>query len=167
MDKDILQKTMMLVVKERERQEKKWGDQHHTPEMWAAIEAEELGEVAKAGLDYNSKKNKYHHDSPTMLMHADFMLCEWIQVAAVALAAIEDIAIRHSGGENAFYDLTVEYPDAGELVIIDTKAKDDDDPLCSCGHRFSDHFTVVFSPERPCSALGCDCRRYEKMTAGE
>jgi NTP pyrophosphatase (non-canonical NTP hydrolase) len=32
---------------ERERQEDKWGPQHHTPEEWMAILAEEVGEAAQ------------------------------------------------------------------------------------------------------------------------
>lgn len=40
---------------ERQRQERKWGSQHHDPEMWLAILMEEVGEAAKACLegDYN------------------------------------------------------------------------------------------------------------------
>jgi NTP pyrophosphatase (non-canonical NTP hydrolase) len=37
-------------VEERVRQDQKWGEQNHSPEIWALILTEEVGEVAKAAL---------------------------------------------------------------------------------------------------------------------
>lgn len=63
---------------ERERQDEKWGQQNHDPEVWLAILVEEVGEWSEA------------------LLHAKFggpaaggLRTEIIQVAAVALAIIE------------------------------------------------------------------------------
>lgn len=36
---------------ERERQNRKWGAQHHTPMEWLAILGEEVGEANKAALE--------------------------------------------------------------------------------------------------------------------
>ena len=40
-----------LIEIEREAQDKKWGEQHHSDEKWLAIILEELGEAAKAVLE--------------------------------------------------------------------------------------------------------------------
>lgn len=42
------------VVDERFRQEDKWGPQHHSPEEWLAILAEEVGEAGATTLDGRS-----------------------------------------------------------------------------------------------------------------
>lgn len=62
------------ILSERFRQDTKWGKQHHTPAEWMLILQEEVGEAAKAILE----KDQSHHQT------------EMIQVAAVALAALED-----------------------------------------------------------------------------
>jgi NTP pyrophosphatase (non-canonical NTP hydrolase) len=63
------------VQAERDRQDKKWGQQDHAPAVWLAILAEEFGEAAKAVLE--GKPLDYHK--------------ELIQVAAVACAAAESL----------------------------------------------------------------------------
>ena len=40
-----------LIAIERNRQDEKWGEQHHSNDKWTAIATEELGEIAKAGLE--------------------------------------------------------------------------------------------------------------------
>lgn len=40
------------IVEERQRQEEKWGVQHHSPIQWLAILAEEVGEMASE-VDYD------------------------------------------------------------------------------------------------------------------
>ena len=57
---------------ERERQETKWGEQNHAPELWQVILLEEIGEAAKALLE---------GDAPGYR-------AEMIQAAAVTIAAI-------------------------------------------------------------------------------
>ena len=68
---------MDRVSEERYRQDVKWGIQNHAPLVWLAILGEEVGECNKAILE-----NK-----------EDFAALkdELIQVAAVAIAAVESI----------------------------------------------------------------------------
>lgn len=72
------QETRKAIELERFRQEDKWGEQNHSPEWWMQILMEEVGEAAKALLEAK---------------FGDHMLViyreEMIQVAAVAVAAIE------------------------------------------------------------------------------
>ena len=42
---------LTLIRQERESQDDKWGPQHHDPEEWAMIMAEEIGEWAGVMLD--------------------------------------------------------------------------------------------------------------------
>ena len=58
---------------ERSRQDQKWGTPNHYPETWLAILMEEVGEAAQAMLE--RRLIDYRH--------------EMVQVAAVALAALE------------------------------------------------------------------------------
>lgn len=62
-----------MVGKERDRQDKKWGKQDHEPDRWLRILVEEVGEVARA-IDENKPED---------------YITELIQVAAVAIAAVE------------------------------------------------------------------------------
>lgn len=61
------------ILRERVRQDKKWGVQNHAPGDWFPILMEEVGEAARAHLDGNY----------------DNYLEELVQVAAVAVAMIE------------------------------------------------------------------------------
>lgn len=63
------------ILDERARQDEKWGEQNHHPIGWIAIAAEELGEAAKEALE----------------QHYQSYRIELIQVAAVAVAAIESL----------------------------------------------------------------------------
>jgi NTP pyrophosphatase (non-canonical NTP hydrolase) len=65
------------VWSERQRQDDKWGQQNHNAFVWTTILTEEVGEVAKEALDDNNQKKK--------------MRAELLQVAAVAVAAVECI----------------------------------------------------------------------------
>ena len=69
---------------ERERQETKWGEQNHAPELWQVILLEEIGEAAKALLE---------GDAPGYR-------AEMIQAAAVTIAAIGSLDrwIEFQGG---------------------------------------------------------------------
>lgn len=73
---------------ERNRQLGKWGVQHHTPAEWVSIAIEELGEAAergnKAGVEPIGDKD------PQLQLAA--MLRELVQVAAVCVAAFEDLS---------------------------------------------------------------------------
>jgi len=63
------------VILERKKQDLKWGPQNHDPLKWIAILGEEFGEVAKAVLEKDL--DNYRE--------------ELIQVAAVAMAAVESL----------------------------------------------------------------------------
>ena len=72
---------------ERLRQDEKWGEQNHSPEVWIRILGEEFGEVCAAANE--SELVDYKH--------------ELIQVAAVAVAAVESLErqVRQGlGGES-------------------------------------------------------------------
>jgi NTP pyrophosphatase (non-canonical NTP hydrolase) len=72
--KDILH----AVGVERDRQNAKWGEQNHKPDLWLTILMEEVGEAAKAYLDstYKGESLDRYRD-------------ELVQVAAVAVAMLE------------------------------------------------------------------------------
>jgi NTP pyrophosphatase (non-canonical NTP hydrolase) len=67
------------ILAERRRQDKKWGEQNHRPEWWMQILMEEVGEAAQALLNAQFNPNGTY----------EVYRKEMIQVAAVALAAIE------------------------------------------------------------------------------
>jgi len=74
------------IIRERNRQDIKWGEQNHTPYEWLVILMEEVGEASKAALDALSPE--------------DYLLYqkECIHVAAVAVAMIESLN-RDGGNE--------------------------------------------------------------------
>ena len=71
------------IFAERVRQDARWGEQNHTPIWWHAILAEEVGEVAKAILEL-----QFAGKSIAAVRK------ELVQVAAVAIAAVESIDRR-------------------------------------------------------------------------
>lgn len=80
---------LMEVSRERDRQDGKWGPQRHGPARWLAILAEEFGEAAKEAVDLEF--------DGTPDMPADIegrLVTELVQVAAVAVAWLEDIYTR-------------------------------------------------------------------------
>jgi hypothetical protein len=70
------------VLKERNRQDKKWGEQNHPPQFWTGILGEEFGELCEAinetVFDNGSDKGGYEN-----------MKTEAIHVAAVAVGFLE------------------------------------------------------------------------------
>ncbi len=68
------------LLKERQRQELKWGEQNHDPFLWLTVLGEEYGESCKAALEarFGGQSLKY-------------LRKELIETAAVAIAAIECI----------------------------------------------------------------------------
>ena len=81
----MLYDVMKEVMSERINQEEKWGEQNHLPDKWMTILMEEVGEACKAALE------AYPHTEELIERHT--ALQQWreelIQVAAVAIAAIE------------------------------------------------------------------------------
>ena len=72
----ILEKIFSDIDIERTRQKSKWGAQFHSDQEWPTILGEEFGEVCKAFLEKGRSEE---------------LEAELIQVAAVAVAWLEDI----------------------------------------------------------------------------
>jgi NTP pyrophosphatase (non-canonical NTP hydrolase) len=74
------------VMRERDHQDAKWGEQQHDPVYWVGILAEELGEVAKEAIEIvpMSARGIRPRDESLARLRA-----ELVQLAAVAVAAIE------------------------------------------------------------------------------
>ena len=77
-------KVIKEVFGERERQDQKWGEQNHHPMEWLAILGEEVGEANKAALEA-------HFSGHSRYGVFDDYRKELIQVAAVAVAAVESL----------------------------------------------------------------------------
>lgn len=75
-------RAMSDIIKERARQDKKWGEQNHYPPFWMGILGEEFGELCQA-------VNETVFDNETNLGGYENMRKEAVQVAAVAIAFIE------------------------------------------------------------------------------
>lgn len=74
---------LATVLRERKRQDAKWGVQNHEPMKWLLILGEEYGEACQAILDHSQLEPwSYRY--------------ELVQCAAVALAAIEAFDRRYS-----------------------------------------------------------------------
>lgn len=71
---------LTLVIKERERQNEKWGEQNHDPFTYLGVLMEEVGEFSQAALHKRFGGPK-----------AETMREEAVHVAAVALAIVECI----------------------------------------------------------------------------
>lgn len=78
-----------FVRAERRRQDQKWGEQNHDYPVWRVILDEENGEASREWLEA--------HFTGLIPEHDDDFLEESIQVAAVALAMVENIIKRREG----------------------------------------------------------------------
>lgn len=77
----IPEKIIAMISAERDRQDAKWGsDRRLDWTLWSTILTEEVGEVAEACLDQQFKPHTKHLIA---------LQAELVQVAAVAIAAIE------------------------------------------------------------------------------
>lgn len=81
------------ILDERARQDKKWGEQNHSPALYALIMAEESGEVCKAAVDY-----QFSNLAVDKVKHRELYKMELIQTAAVCLAALECLDREDSRG---------------------------------------------------------------------
>ncbi len=68
------------IVKERKRQDQKWGEQNHEPVEWMSVLIEEVGEAGKAVLE-----DRLKHNTNGLHNYRE----ELIQIAAVTIAMIE------------------------------------------------------------------------------
>ncbi len=75
------------IALERIRQDQKWGEQNHSPAWWMVILMEEVGEAARAVFEVGEHGKVANH-----------YIEEMTQVAAVAVAALENI-LRQINGE--------------------------------------------------------------------
>ena len=71
-------------MRERKRQDEKWGIQNHPPEWWLAILMEEVGELSQAIIETR-------FDNGTDLGGVDNIKKEAVHCCAVALAMVECI----------------------------------------------------------------------------
>lgn len=78
----LIQSVLIEIRNERARQDKKWGQQNHEPEMWLSILGEEFGEVCKAVCE--ARFSGYASTGDWSQYRK-----ELIQVAAVACAMVE------------------------------------------------------------------------------
>lgn len=78
--KDVKQRILGEILKEREAQDVKWGEQNHKPIEWVAILTEEVGEVSAEALELH-----FDHAGNSLERYR----AELVQVAAVALAMLE------------------------------------------------------------------------------
>jgi len=69
---------ILEICQERDRQDEKWGEQNHHPDIWMNILMEEVGEASNACLGARFANRTYYPYREEM-----------IQIAAVALAALE------------------------------------------------------------------------------
>jgi hypothetical protein len=83
MDDQNCRNVLQEVLIERHKQESKWGQQNHSPVEWLMILGEEVGEANKAALE--------KHFSYVGVTTYEEYRKELIQVAAVAIAAIESL----------------------------------------------------------------------------
>lgn len=97
----IQQSILHLVAIERERQDKKWGEQNHNDFIWLTILTEEVGELAADMFD------KFHYERTGAPRFVGGIqknrVREAIEVAAVAIAYIECLIRR---GEAEIEELT-------------------------------------------------------------
>lgn len=81
----MIEEVLEEVRLERVLQDDKWGwPRRHSPEWWLTIMTEEVGEFAEDILEGHFTDGRYRHN----------MRNELIQIAAVAVAAIEDLDMQ-------------------------------------------------------------------------
>lgn len=78
------------LLRERNEQDERWGEQNHAPAVWVNILGEEFGELCQAVLEADLFDNGRRDEFSL----ADIRE-EAIQVAAVALAMVESLDRTH------------------------------------------------------------------------
>lgn len=81
--KSNFDKVMDLVRKERERQDKKWGMQHHEAPVWKLILDEEFGEVAKSYLEND------HQNYLVEMIQSIAVMVAWAECEARRLSVVD------------------------------------------------------------------------------
>ena len=86
---DTTARVLAEVSYERDRQDQKWGEQNHSPFHWLVILMEEVGEASKEACESYVRR---HQRFPTVKeIRFSRYRAEMVQVAAVAVAAIESL----------------------------------------------------------------------------
>ena len=83
------------VIAERHGQNSKWGPQNHSPLEWMAILVEEVGEAQEEALEHHWEGKHYPEDPERLQRYR----AELVQVAAVAVAAIESVTTSSDSAE--------------------------------------------------------------------
>jgi len=97
--KDLQAIVLNDVMKERVRQDAKWGVQDHEPARYLMILGEEFGEACQAGCDVTwPPKNDPYAPGLYERLRMDAFRKELIHTAAVAVAMIEAIDRKRIGG---------------------------------------------------------------------
>ncbi len=73
-----MENVIELVRAERERQNKKWGEQNHDDYRWLAILTEEVGELAEAIL-HNEFGGHAAGNTQTELVHVAAVAIQWLE----------------------------------------------------------------------------------------
>lgn len=66
---------LVEILKERARQDQKWGVQSHSDERWYLILAEEVGEVAKSIVENDTENLEYE------LIQVMAVVYAWLQIS--------------------------------------------------------------------------------------
>jgi hypothetical protein len=82
MENKIQDQVVQNIITERQRQDKKWGEQNHFPQFWTGILGEEFGEFCEA-------VNETIFDNGTDKGGYENMKTEATHVAAVAIGFLE------------------------------------------------------------------------------
>lgn len=87
----VMENVIEDVKKERQRQNEKWGVQNRSLIEWNAILTEEVGEAAKEAVDHHFATDADLVNPYTQRDRLERYRAEMVQVAAVAIQAIENI----------------------------------------------------------------------------
>lgn len=107
--------SIKLILAECERQNYKFGEQNHHPEKWAVILGEEYGEVCRAILDAGFAQGEIGGLQDYRLQLQKYR-DELVQVAAVAISALESLERNEMKEENMPPDIFGGLKDSGKII---------------------------------------------------
>lgn len=97
MNVEMAGKFIQEICEERDKQDIRWGEQNHPPEVWLMILGEEVGEATRAALEaWASDPVLYQTSRDMWLGH---YRAELVQVAAVAMAMVESLDRNELAGK--------------------------------------------------------------------
>ena len=86
---DKTDQVLVLIMKERERQFTKWGQQDHEPALWYAILGEEFGEVGKEICEAAAEFSRNEENAGRVHLHN--LKTELVHLLAVGTAMLESL----------------------------------------------------------------------------